>query len=130
MKPEPKVAEVASFRLRRRPLFDHQPQRFRRPRNHRASWSHRQADFRAAKENCKQEAEKAVQAAVAKQVNDVVREALSSIDDTRLSSVREYRSFFPARIEAMKLSLKEESTEEMAAQWKRHGDAIEAGRKR
>jgi hypothetical protein len=65
-----------------------------------------------------QEAEKAVQAAVAKQVNDVVREALSSIDDARLSSVREVQELFPTRIEAMKLSLKEESTGEMAAQWK------------
>jgi hypothetical protein len=65
-----------------------------------------------------QEAEKAVQAAVAKQVNDVIREALSSIDDARLSSVREVQELFPKRIEAMKLSLKEESTGEMAAQWK------------
>ena len=65
-----------------------------------------------------QEAERAVQAAVAKQANDVVREALSSIDDARLSSVRELQELFPMRIEAMKLSLKEESAGEMAAQWK------------
>ena len=65
-----------------------------------------------------QEAEKAVQAAVAKQVNDVIREALSSIDDARLSSVREVQELFPTRTAAMKLSLKEESIGEMAAQWK------------
>jgi hypothetical protein len=65
-----------------------------------------------------QEAEKAVQAAVAKQANDVVREALRSIDDARLSSVREVQELLPTRIEAMKLSLKEEFAGEMAAQWK------------
>jgi hypothetical protein len=51
-------------------------------------------------------------------VNEVIREALSSIDDARLSSVREVQELFPKRIEAMKLSLKKESTVEMAAQWK------------
>jgi hypothetical protein len=56
-----------------------------------------------------QEAEKAVQAAVAKQVNDVVREALSSIDNARLSSVREVREL---------VSLKEESAGKLAAQRK------------
>ena len=65
-----------------------------------------------------QEAEKAVQVAVAKQVNDVIREALSSIDDARQSSVRDVKELLPKQIEAMKLSLKEESTGEMAAQWK------------
>jgi hypothetical protein len=64
-----------------------------------------------------QEAEKAVQAAVSKQVNDVVREALSSIDDARQSSLREMLELLPKQIEAMKL-LKEESAAEMAAQWK------------
>jgi len=65
-----------------------------------------------------QEADKAVQAAAAKQVKDVIREALSSIDDARRSSVREMQDLFPKSIEAMKLSLKEESAAEMAAQWK------------
>jgi hypothetical protein len=65
-----------------------------------------------------EEADKAVQAAVAKQVNDVIREALSSVDDARRSSVREVQELFPKSIEAMKLSLKEESAREMAAQWK------------
>jgi hypothetical protein len=65
-----------------------------------------------------QEADKAVQAAAAKQVQNVIREALSSIDDARRSSVREMQELFPKSIEAMKLSLKEESAAEMAAQWK------------
>jgi hypothetical protein len=65
-----------------------------------------------------QEAEKAVQAAVAKQVNDLIREALSSIDDARRSSVREVQELFPKQLEAMKLSLKAESGREMASQWK------------
>jgi hypothetical protein len=65
-----------------------------------------------------EEADKAVQAAVAKQVNDVIREALSSVDDARRSSVREVQELFPKSIEAMKLSLKEESAREIAAQWK------------
>jgi hypothetical protein len=65
-----------------------------------------------------QEADKAVQVAAAKQVKDVIREALSSIDDARRSSVREVQELFPKSIEAMKLSLKEESAAEMAVQWK------------
>jgi hypothetical protein len=65
-----------------------------------------------------QEADKAVQTAAAKQVKDAIREALSSIDDARRSSVREVQDLFPKSIEAMKLSLKEESAAEMAAQWK------------
>jgi hypothetical protein len=65
-----------------------------------------------------EEADKAVQAAAAKQLKDVIREVLSSIDDARRSSVREVQELFPKSIEAMKLSLKEESAAEMAAQWK------------
>lgn len=65
-----------------------------------------------------EEADKAVQAAAAKQVKDVIREVLSSIDDARRSSVREVQELFPKSIEAMKLSVKEESATEMAAQWK------------
>jgi hypothetical protein len=53
-----------------------------------------------------QEAAKAVQAAVAKQVNDAVREALGSIEDARRSGVREVQELFPKQLEAMKLSLK------------------------
>jgi len=118
MKPEPKVAEVASFPSPSPAAFRlpaakvpevPQPPRVVVTPDRLIS---------ALQGKLQQEAEKAVQAAVAKQVNDVVREALSSIDDARLSSVQEVQELFPTRIEAMKLSLKEESTGEMAAQWK------------
>ena len=65
-----------------------------------------------------QEADKAVQAAAAKQVKEVIREAVSSIEDARRSGVREVQELFPKSIEAIKLKLKEESAAEMAAQWK------------
>jgi len=64
-----------------------------------------------------QEAEKAVQAAAAKQINDVIREALRSIEEARRSSVREMQELIPKQLEAMKLSLKTESARELAAQW-------------
>jgi len=64
-----------------------------------------------------QEAEKAVQAAAAKQVGDVIREALSSLEDARRSSVREMQELLPKQLEAMKLSLKTESAKELASQW-------------
>ena len=65
-----------------------------------------------------QAAEKAAQAAVARQVDEAVREALSSIDDLRNSSVREIQELFPARVEAMGLSSKEEFAGEIASHWK------------
>jgi hypothetical protein len=61
-----------------------------------------------------QAAEKAVQAAVARQV----REALSSIDDLRNSSVREIQELVPTRVEDMELSSKEEFAGEIASHWK------------
>ena len=65
-----------------------------------------------------EEAEKAVQVAAAKQVNDAIREALSSIEDARRSSAREMQELFPKQLEAMKLSLKTESARELAAEWR------------
>jgi hypothetical protein len=62
----------------------------------------------------RQAAEKAVQEEVAKQVG----EALSSIDDVRKSSVREVEELFPTRVEAMRLSSKEEFAGEIASHWK------------
>jgi len=63
-------------------------------------------------------AEKAAEAAVTRQVDEAVREALSSIDDVRNSSMREIQELFPARVEAMRLSSKEEFTGEVASHWK------------
>lgn len=118
MKREPKVAEVASFPSPSpaafRPTAPKVPEAPQPPR----VLVTPDRLIAALQGKLQQEAEKAVQAAVAKHVHDVVREALSSIDDARLSSVREVQELFPKRIEAMKLSLKEKSTGEMAAQWK------------
>ena len=117
MKPEPKVAEVASFPSPSPAAFRPAPKVPEPPQPPRVVVTPDRL-ISALQGKLQQEAEKAVQAAVAKQVNDVIREALSSIEDARLSSVREVQELFPARIEAMKLSIKEESTGEMAAQWK------------
>jgi hypothetical protein len=65
-----------------------------------------------------QAAEKAVQAAVAKRVDEAVREALNSIDEVRNSSVREIQELFPTRVETMRLSSKDEFAGEIASQWK------------
>jgi len=65
-----------------------------------------------------QAAEKAVQAAVAKKVDEAVRDALNSIDEVRNSSVREIEELFPTRVEALKLSSKQDSSGEIALQWK------------
>ncbi len=45
-------------------------------------------------------AEKAVQTAVAKQLDEAVRKAVASIDDIRQSSIREVQELFPTRVEA------------------------------
>ena len=65
-----------------------------------------------------QAAEKAVEGAIARRVDEAVREALSSIDDVRNSSVREIQELFPTRVEAMRLSSKEEFTGQIASHWK------------
>ncbi len=118
MKPEPKVAEVASFPSPSPAAFrPPAPKVPEAPQPPRVVVTPDRL-ISALQGKLQQEAEKAVQAAVAKQVNDVIREALSSVDDARRSSVREVQELFPKSIEAMKLSLKEESAAEMAAQWK------------
>jgi len=118
MKPEPKMAEVASFP-------SPSPAASRPPASKVLETPHPPRVvvtpdrlISALQGKLQQEAEKAVQAAVAKQVNDVIRGALSSIDDARRSSVREVQELFPKQIEAMKLSLKEEFAGKMASQWK------------
>ena len=66
----------------------------------------------------RQAAEKAAQAAVAKQVDEAVRQALCKIDDVRLSSIREIEELFPARIQSLKLPSKEDLAAEIASHWK------------
>lgn len=65
-----------------------------------------------------QSAEKAVQAAVAKKIDEAVGEALNSIDEVRNSSVREIEELFPTRVEALKLSSREVLSDEIASHWK------------
>jgi hypothetical protein len=118
MKPQPKMAGVASFPSPSPAAFQPPaPTVLEAPQPPRVMVTPDRL-ISALQGKLQQEAEKAVQAAVAKQVNHAIREALSSIDEARLSSVREVQELFPKRIEAMKLSLKKESTGEMAAQWK------------
>ena len=71
----------------------------------------------------RQAAEKAVETAVARQVDDAVRKALSSIDEVRQSSVQEVQELWPPRIEAIRRSSKEGLAEEIAAQWKEQMEA-------
>ena len=120
MKPEPKVSEITSFPApaASRPPAGPAPKVPEAPRPPRVVVTPDQL-ISALQGKLQQEAEKAVQAAVAKQVNDVIREAVSSIDDARRSSVQEVQELFPKQLAAMKLSLKEESAGEMAAQWQK-----------
>jgi len=63
------------------------------------------------------EAEKAVQAAASKQLNDVIAKGINSIDEAGRSSVREVQEFASKQMEGIK-SLKEESLREMGVQCK------------
>jgi hypothetical protein len=63
-------------------------------------------------------AEKAAQAAVAKHVEEAIRKALRSIDEVRASSVKEVQELFPARLESMRISTKEQFAGDVASQWK------------
>ncbi|MGB2899665.1 MAG: hypothetical protein WBB89_10395 [Candidatus Acidiferrum sp.] len=66
----------------------------------------------------RQAAESAARAAVAKQVDEAVRQALCKIDDVRLSSIREIEELFPARIQSLKLPSKDDLAAEIASHWK------------
>jgi hypothetical protein len=117
-KPEPKMAEVASFPSPA-PMASRPPA----PKVPGAPQARRvvvtqDGLISALQGKLQQEAEKAVQAALAKQVNDRIQDALRSVDDARQLSVREVQELVPKRVEEMRRSLKEESAAEMAAQWK------------
>lgn len=64
------------------------------------------------------EAEKAVQAAASKQLNDFIVKAMNSIEEARRSSVRDVQELASEQIEKMKLSFSEQSLQEMAEQCK------------
>ena len=65
-----------------------------------------------------QAAEKAVQTAVARQVDEALGEALDSLNAVRESSVREIQELFPTRVGAMQVSSKEEFAGEIASHCK------------
>jgi hypothetical protein len=64
-----------------------------------------------------QEVERAVEAALAKQVNNKLRDALRSIEDAQRLSLQQVQQLVPKRIEETKLLMKEEFGE-ITAQWK------------
>jgi hypothetical protein len=66
----------------------------------------------------RQAAEIAARAGVAKHVDEALGQALSKIDDARLSSIREIEELFPARIQALKLPSKDALAAEVASHWK------------
>ncbi len=64
-----------------------------------------------------QEAEKAVQAAVSKQVNEAVREALKSVDEVRQMSLRQVQDLLSKRMQEVTASSKEAPAEAGLTQW-------------
>lgn len=65
-----------------------------------------------------QAAEKAVQAAIDKHLDDAVRKAVASIDDIRQTSIREVQELFPTRVATAMLSPPEQVSAEAATEWK------------
>ena len=117
-RPEPKMAEVATF-----PSPSHGVSESPSPQETEAQKPRRvvitpDALVAALQGKLQQAAEKAAQAAVAKHVGEAVRQALSTIDDVRQSSVREVQELFPTQVQSMRISSKEELAAEIAAQWK------------
>jgi hypothetical protein len=64
------------------------------------------------------EAEKAVRAAVTKQLHDLVGKTLDSIEEARRSSVRDIQELCLKQMESIQRSLEDESARAMAVQWK------------
>jgi hypothetical protein len=117
-RPEPKMAEVATF-----PSPSHaasepaSPQETEAPKPRRVVITP-DGLVTALQGKLEQAAERAAQAAVAKLVGEAVRQALTRIDDVRQSSVREVQELFPTQVQSMRISSKEELAAEIAAQWK------------
>jgi hypothetical protein len=65
-----------------------------------------------------QAAEKAVQTAIAKQLDEAVRNAVAAIDDIRQSSIREIQELLPPRAEASSLATKDDIAALIASHWK------------
>ena len=116
-RPEPKMAEVATF-----PSPSPAASKSTAPPEAEAPKARRvvitpDGLVAALQGKLQQAAEKAAQAAVAKQVGEAVRQALGTIDEVRQSSVREVQQLVPTQVRSMDLSSKEEFAAEMASQW-------------
>src|SRR6202158_1590757 len=99
--------------LLRRPLRTRKHQSWLRPPRRSASSSRRTDSSRRCREDCSQRLGRR-----RKQVDEALREAVSSLNDVRESIVREIQELFPTRVEAMKFSPKEEFAGEIASHWK------------
>jgi hypothetical protein len=119
-RPEPKMAEVATFPSPSRAAGAAKspaPQEPEPPKQRRVVITP-DGLVNALQGKLQLAAEKAAQAAVAKHVGEAVRQALHSIDEVRASSVKEVEELFPARIESMRISTKEQFSGDVASQWK------------
>jgi hypothetical protein len=119
-RPEPKMAEVATFPSLSRAAGaakSSAPQEPEPPKQRRVVITP-DGLVNALQGKLQLAAEKAAQAAVAKHVGEAVRQALHSIDEVRASSVKEVEELFPARIESMRISTKEQFSGDVASQWK------------
>jgi hypothetical protein len=114
--PEPKMAEVVSLPLPEAPR-QLAPQSAGAPQVKRVVVTP-DGLISALQGKLQQEAQKAVQAALAEQVNDRIKDALRSIDDARRSCMQELRDLVPKQMEEIIHSLKEGSAAEFAAQRK------------
>jgi hypothetical protein len=119
-RPEPKMAEVATFPspspaagAAKSPA----PQEPEPPKQRRVVITP-DGLVNALQGRLQQAAEKAAQAAASKHIGEAVRQALRSIDEVRASSVKEVAELFPARVESMRISTKEQFAGDVASQWK------------
>jgi hypothetical protein len=116
-KPEPKMAEVATFPSHSAATKSPVTQEAEPPKTRRVVITP-EGLIAALQGKLQQAAEKAAQAAVAKHIGDAVRQALNTIDEVRQSSVTEVQELFPARVQSLGIASKEELVAEIAAQWK------------
>jgi len=117
-RPEPKMAEVATFPSPSTSAPKAPPPPEAEPPKPRRAVITPDALVAALQGKLQQSAEKAAQAAVTKHVDEAVRQALSTIDDVRQTSIREVQELFPAQVQSMRIAWKEEFTTELASQWK------------
>jgi hypothetical protein len=117
-RPEPKMAEVATFPSPSTAAPKSPSAQEAGPPKPRRAVITPDALVAALQGKLQQSAEKAAQAAVTKRVEEAVRQALCTIDDVRQTSIREVQELFPTQVQSMRIFWKEEFAAEMASQWK------------